>query len=458
MISPTTEVPRTAAVLEIPTNLRGSLDSFYAEYIAAPENQERKEKLFEAISDYAARSVHKITKDRRLTDSVSKSRIESDVSQTVCLKVFQKLDKFKGDSSFSTWVYQIAKNELFNESDRIKQRNEVQLLDVLAQDAPNAGYQVSAAGEGPDGNSVDNADHGSNGRAKVLSGAYLHENEAGINANLDFEKVFRKLSRRDQQIVDLYQEGYKSPHIAAEFGRDAKWASNQLDRLKELLKHEMYVAETILHSCRRSIQPKSLSEGDFCVEDAGSYFALPLCRCRKRLTGLEAKTLAKTGEAQLIYKIKDGQPVLIKKEVWAPQAVRVPRCGLRASSEAGIERAFVDNQVHAQLDLEIGHEMSQKELRKLIVPFRPDQWQGRPRFTDFTEARTKGGFEAKTEAKVASGRHIPTKVQAQTSKLPRPAVKALDGTDYAFLFGLDHQAFRVSLLANLKARMGVSAP
>jgi RNA polymerase sigma-70 factor (ECF subfamily) len=37
-----------------------------------------------------------------------------DVVQMVYMKVYRNLDKFRGDSKFSTWLYQIARNEAIN--------------------------------------------------------------------------------------------------------------------------------------------------------------------------------------------------------------------------------------------------------------------------------------------------------------------------------------------------------
>jgi hypothetical protein len=66
--------------------------------------------------------------------------------------------------------------------------------------------------------------------------------------------------------------------------------------------HEMYIAETILHSCTISAQTTTdLVNGQLYVERGEGYRLMSLCRCKKRLTGLEAKTMIGSGEAYLVW-------------------------------------------------------------------------------------------------------------------------------------------------------------
>ena len=351
------------------------------------------------VENYARRvtALEAGRKARFLNQSVKDKHPQTDVSQRVMLNVFLNLAKFKNDSKFSTWVYQIVKNAVIDAVRQIDRRNEVDLLEWRANDAPYAGSKGSAEGTSHDGVSDPEDETGNDGgghaAAPILSQEYFNQNEDGINANLDFEKAFRKLSKRDRRMIELFRDGYKPADIGKEFGHDAKWASNQLTRLKELLKHEMYIAETVLHTCKLSVQTTTvLVNGQLYVEDGEGYRSLSLCRCKKRLTGLETKTLIRNGGAFAIYKVVDGELVVCSQEVWAQQAVKTPRCGLN-SNKADIERAYIDGNQQSQLDIEIAHEMTQASLRKLIVPFKPDHWDGRVRFTNFVEERTKGSFK-----------------------------------------------------------------
>ena len=52
-----------------------------------------------------------------------KNKIEAeDVAQEICLKAFRNINKFRGDSSFSTWIYKIAKNTCVNKNNSLIER------------------------------------------------------------------------------------------------------------------------------------------------------------------------------------------------------------------------------------------------------------------------------------------------------------------------------------------------
>lgn len=46
----------------------------------------------------------------------------ADLTQEVIVKIFKNLDKFKGDSKFSTWVYRIATNTCLDEIKKARRR------------------------------------------------------------------------------------------------------------------------------------------------------------------------------------------------------------------------------------------------------------------------------------------------------------------------------------------------
>ncbi|MDG5799430.1 RNA polymerase sigma factor [Marinilabiliaceae bacterium ANBcel2] len=46
-----------------------------------------------------------------------------DLVQDIFIKVYEKLDKFKGESAFSTWLYRIAVNMAINRSRKLKMRS-----------------------------------------------------------------------------------------------------------------------------------------------------------------------------------------------------------------------------------------------------------------------------------------------------------------------------------------------
>ena len=58
-----------------------------------------------------------------------------DITQEVFLKAYENIDKFRGDSKFSSWLYRIAYNHSMNWSER-KAGRETQLDDSLAETIP----------------------------------------------------------------------------------------------------------------------------------------------------------------------------------------------------------------------------------------------------------------------------------------------------------------------------------
>ena len=58
-----------------------------------------------------------------------------DITQDVFLKAYENIEKFRGDSKFSSWLYRIAYNLSINWSER-KQGRETQLDDDFAETIP----------------------------------------------------------------------------------------------------------------------------------------------------------------------------------------------------------------------------------------------------------------------------------------------------------------------------------
>lgn len=383
-----------------------SLNRCYEEYAATP-NDETLSRLLRDIENFARRVTSKVYQQfanpqlgRYFNQTITDTHPQTEISNAVTLRVWKNLAKFKRECKFSSWVYEISRNAVIDCMREISNRRDIdlKLLDWKDYEAPSASEvgtrNTSNRGTAPDGtgdlnNPDDNSGHGA---APVLSQEYIAANEAGLNTELDLEKVFGKLSQNDRHIIEMYKDGYLPAEIGTAFLRDAKWASNQLVRLKELLRHELYICETVLHTCRVSIKTTPVMQmGILYVENGDSYRAMQSCRCRKGLTGLEAKALLKNGEASCIYKVsEDGKPLLIHGEIWASQAIRTPRVGL-SSSRAHIEKAYGIGQggnKGVARNIELEHEISVNELRKLIVPFKPDPWEGRVIFTSFSEQGT----------------------------------------------------------------------
>ncbi len=282
-----------------------------------------------------------------------------DIAQQATIKVWKNLSDFDG-KHFSTWVYKIAKNTLLDTA-RHDQREEKKLK--KAHDTDQGGRQIRTgpSGYGPDGNEND--------EEVILPDWTVQANAKGLNIQIDFEKVFSKLTKRDQKIVEMYCSGCEPIEIGEKFGRDAKWASNQLVRLKDLLKNDLCINGVTFHSCRLPVLGTTeVQAGQFYVEYNGLYRRLSMCRCRKTLTEHEAYELVGHGEAHPLYKVENGETVVCPREIWAPQAVRVPRCGLN-NSRSHLEKAYgIGNGGNHQIaqDIEIGHEITIRERQKLI--------------------------------------------------------------------------------------------
>ncbi len=377
----------------VPKQLRGNLNDFYEKYAKNPTD-ENQENLFRSTENFVVRVTGKVSGKmaKTLNFSAKENHQSTDISQDVLLKVWKNLNKFDGRSKFSSWVYKIVSNEVFDTINRLSNRNEFELNDEVVNGASNAGFRGGSPGAGPDDGAK------GHGRVPIIGGTYIAAHEVELNNGLDIGNATSKLSARDRTIVGLFMQGYGPSEIGRKLGYNAKWGQNNFDRLKELLGDLMCVRKILLHTCRRSITPSStFDDRVFYTEESGAYFPLSSkCRCNKWLTRKEADAFFEEGAAGSVYKIKNGQPVLIEKEVWSAQAVRVPRCGMVATTKAGIERAYVDGNAQVRMEIELSHQMDIEARRKLIVPFRPDPWDGRPRFTAFTDERTKGGHESES--------------------------------------------------------------
>lgn len=65
-----------------------------------------------------------------------------DISQEVFIKVFRKLDRFKGDSKFTTWLYRITVNHC---KDELRKKKVRKVFDVFDRDRHENLYSVDNA-------------------------------------------------------------------------------------------------------------------------------------------------------------------------------------------------------------------------------------------------------------------------------------------------------------------------
>lgn len=73
-----------------------------------------------------------------------------DVSQTVFIKAHRALDRFRGQSAFSSWLHRIAINEALNALKKRKSNTRVSLADLPLDDPDNPAYRRLVTTDSPE--------------------------------------------------------------------------------------------------------------------------------------------------------------------------------------------------------------------------------------------------------------------------------------------------------------------
>lgn len=109
-------------------------DEAFARYMENPCH-ETQDALYKAVSNQARNIIFMILHRERL-----------DLAANAATKAVLNLDAFKGDSAFSTWTHRIARNEAYDETTRLNDRNETTLDSVSQEHMPmDVGLQGYAA-------------------------------------------------------------------------------------------------------------------------------------------------------------------------------------------------------------------------------------------------------------------------------------------------------------------------
>jgi RNA polymerase sigma factor (sigma-70 family) len=98
------------------------------EILAQFKNPESKEKAFRnLLNTYQERLYYHV---RRY---VHNHEDANDILQNTCIKIWNAIDNFRGDSSLYTWLYRIAGNEAITFINKTKKRNEIDIEQTSAQ-------------------------------------------------------------------------------------------------------------------------------------------------------------------------------------------------------------------------------------------------------------------------------------------------------------------------------------
>lgn len=129
-----------------------------------------------------------------------------------------------------------------------------------------------------------------------------------------------------------------------------------------------------------------------------SFRALPKkCSCKLIVESEIAEIFVEQGKAFLLYRphknkliVRDDPDSIDCTQIVMPVTrSKTPRVDLITSAD--IERAYVDGQQRYKKLIDAIHEMIMEERARLIVPFRPDPWEGRVLFPFQVDQRTAGG-------------------------------------------------------------------
>lgn len=97
------------------------------EILAQFKNPESKEKAFRSLlNNYQERLYYHV---RRY---VHNHEDANDILQNTCIKIWNAIDNFRGESGLYTWLYRIAGNEAITFINKNKRRNEIDIEQTTA--------------------------------------------------------------------------------------------------------------------------------------------------------------------------------------------------------------------------------------------------------------------------------------------------------------------------------------
>lgn len=121
-----------------------------------------------------------------------------DLLQTTLLQVVRKLDSFRGESSFSTWLFRVTANEALMMM-RSQRRHRGRLVDGLEDDELDAISHHNLGAEEPFGHDHDQAEHLRNAFA-TLPEAYQTVVAAHYAQDLGLQEIARRYNMTEASV------------------------------------------------------------------------------------------------------------------------------------------------------------------------------------------------------------------------------------------------------------------
>jgi RNA polymerase sigma factor (sigma-70 family) len=284
---------------------RGRLNRFYAAY-ANDKSDENLNQLLGEVELYARRNtLGKGDHPQYLSQSATTAYPHTEVSIRVAENVWQKLGTFKGDSKFSSWVFRIAKNVVKDADRQIYRRCEVELLDWK-----NYGEDESASRSGPGGqapyvfDSSDDGDGGGHGWQPLVD--HYRRDDPSDALSQEFNRLLQGLTDEDQKIIKMFRDGYRPADIGKTFGKNAKWVSNNLERIKATLRQQVDPTILVLEQgTKRDEQLTWMIEHGFDSQIISAELKRDIRWVRKQLKRLDLGEQAAANQADIKRQIED---------------------------------------------------------------------------------------------------------------------------------------------------------
>ena len=185
-------------------------NELYKQWRSATDRRHVEEKLYRAVSRHAAAVV--------LSKFPEGCR---DLVPDIAAAVMSRIESFRGESKFSTWVHAIAKLKTA-EALRTKKIEE-RVFDA-----------TKVVVSGPDENIGEYLENGAGESLRTTNLVYA-ETHSDFDGPIAFEELCDRLSDEEEALLNYKCEGLSSYEIASKFGINAEALDSRWARLKKKL-------------------------------------------------------------------------------------------------------------------------------------------------------------------------------------------------------------------------------